>query len=224
MRRFEDLPAAIIGRLGEDLASFGLRKQGAGVIASFKFTGEGEAPAIEYFDKRTVIPDLDVAKDGSRFWLEVKTYKEPVTNRRFKCDVHGIPVTKFDEYVRVERQHGTPVYLGILQLCDGLFIVSERPLSRMPKLPCLCGCDGDVFSCKERLKRGSMYPEWYFRRDQFDAWFRLDGDGFKQLQAAHEKVAHILRRHSGALRFKAPTQQSIFDAPAPVINVPRKLR
>jgi len=197
MSRFRDLPAAIFGRFGEKLVARALRDVNVGVIASFKFSGENdnEAPALEFHDKRIVIPDFDAVKDRRRFWLELKTYKEPQWNRSHRCLVHGISARHYDEYVSIERNSGTPAYLGVLEVVSGSLIVGNAPMSESTKYPCLCGCENNSAACELRAKWGSSYPQWYFRRDQFTEWLKLGKDEHTRLQSEHEKISHVLRRH-----------------------------
>ena len=120
-----------MGRLGEIVASREFKRDGFGVIASFKFSGESddEAPAIDIEDRREIVPDLDLCKQGQRFWVEVKTYAEPAWNRRYGCRVHGILVRHFDNYVAVEERTGSSVFLAINELDSGLLIMSSKPRS-----------------------------------------------------------------------------------------------
>lgn len=195
--KFRDLPAAQIGRLGEQLSVALLRRLGAGVVASFKFSGENdnEAPAIEFHDKRIVIPDADVSMRGRRFWLELKTYKEPQWNRAHRCMVHGVPIRLVEEYEQSERETATPVFLGVLEVSSGSLLVSNTPISQIARYACQCGCNGDSSLCGYREQWGNSYPQWYFRRDAFTEWHKLQGAELARLQAEHEKVSHAIRRH-----------------------------
>lgn len=192
--KFSELPAAQFGRYGETIVSKLLRNLGAGVIATFKFSGENdnEAPAIEFHEKRITLADLDVALRGRTFSLEVKTYAEPQFNRTYNCLVHGIPARLFDEYIAAERERGIPVHLGVLEVSTGALLVSRDPISSMtPRYPCLCGCRSvDAETCRFRKEwRSTSYPQWYFRRDSFEQWHQLDGAALEQLQREHSKVA-----------------------------------
>lgn len=189
--RFRDLPTATIGRVGEQLFAKKLRHEGDGVIASFMFSGAGDdsAPALEFHDGRIAIPDLDVARRGRRFWLEIKAYKKAIWNRTLGTLVHGIPVRLYDGYLKVERETGSPVFLGIVEIETGLMIVSDVPISQLRRYPCLCGCDSVAERCKVRRARGgSQYPQWYFRRDAFTAWFKLNGAELEHLSSEHARL------------------------------------
>jgi hypothetical protein len=196
--RFRDLPAAQIGRLGEQYIGQLLRAGGAGVIATLKFSGENdnEAPALEFSDKRITIADFDVSMKGRTFSLEAKTYKKPAENKEHRCLVHGVPVRKVNEYCEQERERGIPVHLGVLEVDSGSFLVSDDPISKInPRYP--CGCDNCKSSqtCEYKLRWGNDYPQWYFRRDSFREWSKLDGDALAKLQAKHGQVSHAIRKH-----------------------------
>ena len=199
MTPFKDLPAAQIGLLGEKFVGRLLRsKPGVGVIATLKFSGENdnEAPSLEFDDRRITLADYDVSMKGRTFSLEAKTYKAPAPNREHRCLVHGVPVRKFNEYCKQEAERGIPVYLGVLEVDSGIFLVSDEPISRIaPKYS--CGCDGckSAGTCDFRLRWGSDYPQWYFRRDSFHEWARLDGEDLSRLQREHGRVSHAIRKH-----------------------------
>lgn len=204
--KFRDLPSAKLGRIGEQMVDRLLRAAGAGVIASFKFSGENdnEAPAIEFQDERITLPDFDVFMAGKHTRIELKTYKEPQWNRAHRCLVHGIPTRLYEQYVEGERRTGVPAHLGILEVSSGSLLVSDEPISKIePKYTCLCGCESVTEECDYRKKWGTGYPQWYFRRDRFTEWARLTGDDLARLQREHERVSHALRRH-GDKRESAP--------------------
>ncbi|MGE0206102.1 MAG: hypothetical protein AB7E70_19670 [Hyphomicrobiaceae bacterium] len=213
--KFRDLPAAQFGRYGETIVSKLLRNLGAGVIATFKFSGENdnEAPSIEFHEKRITLADLDVSMRGKTFSLEVKTYAAPEMNRTYGSLVHGIPVRLFDEYVSQENERGIPVHLGILEVSSGELLVSREPISSLvPRYPCLCGCrSADVSACKIRKdRRDNRYPQWYFRHDSFAKWHQLDAKELEQLQREHSKVAPTLTTSA----HHRPKQYIFDDKPA----------
>lgn len=215
MTKFRDLPAAQFGRYGETIAARLLRNGGYGVIATFKFSGENdnEAPAIEFHDKRITLADLDVSLRGRTFSVEIKTYGEPAWNTTHRCKVHGIPVRLFGEYVDSEMERGIPVHLGVLEVNSGVLLVSNDPISSMtPRYPCGCHnlCESVRLSeCEYRQKWGNSYPQWYFRRDSFREWHRLDGNGLKKLQAEHARVRGSLKKPQPHHR----PQSNVFESP-----------
>jgi hypothetical protein len=216
--KFRELPTAIIGRLGELAAAREFRRDGAGVIASFKYSGENdnEAPALELEDCREILPDLDVCKRGQRCWIEIKTYSHAEYNRTYRCTVHGISTRHYDNYVAVEERTGSAVYLAINELDTGLLIVTNRPLSQMQKYPCLCGCKSQPALCRVRRSKGNNYPQWYFDRDTFTARYRFDDKTIQHLRGERDRLlkpSHVLQRHGserrvyaqGLLSFEQPT-------------------
>lgn len=214
--KFRDLPAAQFGRYGETIAARLLRNLGAGVIATFKFSGENdnEAPAIELSEKRIVLPDLDVSMRGRTLSVEIKTYAAPQRNRTHFCLVHGISTRLFDEYVASEAERGIPVHLGVLEVDSGSLLVSEEPISKItPRYS--CQCDGNCESarladCSFRKRWGNSYPQWYFRRDTLREWHRLEGQELKKLQAEHSKVSHAIKKHVE----RKPAPAPLFPEPA----------
>lgn len=186
--KFRELPQAMFGRLGEICAAREFRRDGFGVIASFKYSGadDNEAPAIEVENRREIVPDLDICARGERFWVEVKTYKEAAWNRRYRCWTHGISVRHFDNYLAVEQRTGSAVFLAINELGSGSLLMSARPISEMQKYPCLCGCESAPARCRLRDRRG--YPEWYFDRDTFRTRYTYSSKTIQELRAAHAEL------------------------------------
>jgi hypothetical protein len=210
VRRFKDLPAAQIGLLGEKFVGRLLRsKPGVGVIATLKFTGENdnEAPSLEFDDKKITLADYDVSMRGRTFSVEAKTYGAPAPNREHGCDVHGVPVRKFDQYCAQEIERGIPVYLGVLEVDSGVFLISDEPISKIaPRYACGCrGCKGGQ-TCDLKLRWGNDYPQWYFRRDSFHEWARLEGEDLTRLQREHGRVSHAIRKHRDNEVFNAYPQ------------------
>ena len=64
-----------LGRLGEDLVTGWFKSKGFGVIPSSEFTGKNndKAPRLHFEARSFVTPDLDVCRNGARYWGEVKT-------------------------------------------------------------------------------------------------------------------------------------------------------
>lgn len=200
--KFRGLPSAIIGRLGEMAASAEFKKRGASVIASYQFSGsdDNHAPALEYEQQNTALPDLDVSHRGRRRWIEIKTYERAPWNEKHGCFVHGIPVRAFDNYVSVERETGSEVYLAIVELGSGLMIVSGAPLSQLPKFPCQCSGN-----CRSRYREkhvandnfGIREMQWYFDREHFVTRWDLNRKALAEIRTEHERrmPGHAQRRH-----------------------------
>jgi hypothetical protein len=172
------------GNLGEVVVSDFLKSSGAGVIASYDYSGaDNKAPRLMFKSKGLVLPDLDVCKEGTRFWLEVKTYHGPAHNRKHNTLVHGITRRLFDQYAEVSTQTGTPVFVAIVELDSGALLVADlKKLS--PLWPCQCGgCKTEHGMCWVKspgIKRGV-----YWARD-----LMVPKHMFAAAQIAHIRAAH----------------------------------
>lgn len=212
MSKFRELPAAIVGQLGEQIVARDYRRDGWGVIASYKFSGQNdnEAPAIELEEgEKEITPDLDLSKGGQRIWVEVKTHETAPRNetlsQRLGHDVfvHGIPVRKFDNYVACEQRTGSAVYLAVVQLDTREILVSPVPISQLPRSHCLCGCRSrSKERCTARWHRcadckslgracrahANLYPQWYFDKALFQVRGHIDDRTFTILDEKHRAL------------------------------------
>jgi len=116
-----DTPQFQMGRNGEKLTADLLRKRGWYVIPSYDYTGEegNKAPKLEGQRAAYVIPDLDIAKDGTRRWAEVKTKSGATFTRINNRYEHGIPLRHFQHYLATQRVTGCEVWLFILEQDTG---------------------------------------------------------------------------------------------------------
>ncbi len=204
MTKFRELPATIVGQLGEQIVAREYRRDGWGVIASYKFSGanDNEAPAIEIEEGgREITPDLDVSKGGKRIWIEVKTHAIAKRNDNLSREqgrdvhVHGVPVRLFNNYLAVEGRSGNPVFLAIVQLDTREILVSPRPISQMFKVGCMCGGCRAKRACT--AGPAGRYPQWYWDKDEFEVLGHVDERTFKVLDEKHRafKRSHTIRRH-----------------------------
>lgn len=204
--KFRELPSTVVGQLGEQIVAREYRRDGWGVIASYKFSGtnDNEAPAIEIDDgAKEITPDLDVSKGGRRIWIEVKTHAIAAPNHKLGFETHGIAVRLFDNYTAVEHRSGNPVFLAIVQLDTREILVSPRPLSRMMKFECLCGCHSRGQRPCSAGPSG-RYPQWYFRKDDFEIRGHVDDRAFRLLDEKHRVFkGHTQQRH-GTIVEKPP--------------------
>lgn len=205
MTKFRDLPSTVVGQLGELIVAREYRRDGWGVIASYKFSGanDDEAPAIEIDDgAHEITPDLDVSKGGKRIWIEVKTHAIAAKNKKLSTEqrrdvfLHGVPVRLFDNYVAVEERSGNPVFLAIVQLDTREILISPKPLSQMFKIGCMCGCRS-VNAQRCTAGAPSKYPQWYWDKTDFEVRGHVDDKTFKLLDEKHRafKDGHAIRRH-----------------------------
>lgn len=119
--RFAEKPEFRRGRGGEDVVAGFLARRGCHYIPSYAYTGtDGDkAPRLHGLWTGYVVPDFDAAREGTRFWVEVKTKTNPVLWRRTGELRHGISVRHLADYREVERITGTPCWLFIYELSTG---------------------------------------------------------------------------------------------------------
>lgn len=105
------------GRTGERLIASLLQQEGWFVIPSYDYSGEdgNKAPKLEGLKAGYVVPDLDVAKDGARRWVEVKTKASASYTRITRRLEHGIPKRHYDCYLEVQRITGCKVTLFVYE-------------------------------------------------------------------------------------------------------------
>lgn len=152
-----------LGRMGERLVSTWIQSKGYGVIPSYDYTGKenNKAPKLMFAESGFVVPDLDIAFRGRRFWVEVKTYYHAPLNRKHGINVHGIPRRLYEDYLQVERSTGCLVYLAVLEISTGYLLRLE--LADAKTYPCQCkSCTTNTGTCSADVKRG-----YYFNRDDF---------------------------------------------------------
>lgn len=153
------------GRAVEQLAGRLLQARGAGVIFSSDYAGpDGEkVPRLMFRSHGLVIPDLDLAVAGKRFWCEVKGYWAPRKNRQQGCMVHGIRRLHYRDYGRVVAATGTPCLLAIIEIESGDFLMQR--LDALRAMPCQCaGCRGGGDGARCRV---IPTDNVYFDRDAF---------------------------------------------------------
>lgn len=211
--KFSELPTTVIGRLGEVAAANEFRSDGYGVIASYKYNGKDtEAPALELSDRREILPDLDTCKAGRRRWIEIKTYAQAIWNRTLGIHVHGITCRHFENYVAVELETGSEVWLAINELDSGLLVISSKPISAMRRYGCLCGCGSDP-NIRHRVTQRNPVPEWYFDRADFWSRYRFKDKTIERLRSEHDRLGHVLHRHAPRRYTNRVPPPQLFDVP-----------
>lgn len=148
------------GRAAELLVGKWLQDRGFYVIPSYDYAGDDrdKPPRLTGKNDAFPVPDLDVAKAASRYWVEVKAKRKAdwtYTTRRLE---HGISERLYCAYARVQHETGCKVFLAVYEMeCRELLIASIEKLS------------GDV-------RRKPMYgePMVWFPRAAFRNFGALD--------------------------------------------------
>lgn len=119
-----DSPEFLRGRNGEQIVARWLQERGWHIVPSYDYSGQlgDKAPRLQGAHVGYVIPDLDVAKDGMRFWAEVKLKKFPTLHRNTNTLEHGISLRLYKNYLRVQSITGTPVGVFVLEEADGFLL------------------------------------------------------------------------------------------------------
>jgi hypothetical protein len=120
-KSFKETKEYQIGNQGELKVVEMLQKRGWFVIPSYDYSGDdgNKAPKLQGLCKNLVIPDLDISKNGSRKWAEVKTKNAATYTRITNRYEHGIPLRHFEHYRDVEQITGCEVWLFIFELDTG---------------------------------------------------------------------------------------------------------
>ena len=93
------------GKDFEDRMAWWLIQKGWFVTPKYLFCEEG-APLLIGRDNKYAIPDLDIAKDGKRLWIECKRKK-----RMFKHPATGYPESNQYCYKKVQEITGDRVFI-----------------------------------------------------------------------------------------------------------------
>ena len=119
-----DTPEFKRGRAGERVVANALQRRGWFIVPSYDYTGQNgdKAPKMQGLNLSLVIPDLDAARRGKRFWVEVKTKARPDFTRSTGQWEHGIAKRHLEHYRRVEIESGAPVWLMIVEEQNALLI------------------------------------------------------------------------------------------------------
>jgi hypothetical protein len=121
------------GRGAEMAVAEYLKSRGFCIIPSYDYSGKGDdkAPKLTGVIGAFPVPDLDVAKDGGRRWIEVKRKAGATFHRNSGAWEHGIPLRLFNAYKKVEEITGNEVWLFVVEdetsdvLCGKLSILAQ---------------------------------------------------------------------------------------------------
>jgi hypothetical protein len=117
MTAIRERPEFQRGRQGEHVVAAWLKQRGCFVIPSYDYSGEDgdKAPLLQGLWEGYPVPDLDVARNGNRFWVEVKTKERPVEWRKTGELRHGIELRLLQHYRTVQTISGSPCWLFIYE-------------------------------------------------------------------------------------------------------------
>jgi hypothetical protein len=133
VNRIRDTPEFQRGRSGEQIVAKWLQDRGWYVVPSYDYSGaDDHPPRMQGADAAYVIPDLDIAKDGRRLWVEVKTKTAATFTRMTQQLEHGISLRHFEHYQAIQRITGSHVWLFVIEedcavlLAESLDALSQR--------------------------------------------------------------------------------------------------
>ena len=144
------------GRSGEKAIAGFLKSRGCFIVPSYDYSGEdgNKAPKMEGEHFSFVIPDLDVANGGKRFWAEVKTKWEATLHRKSQTWEHGISLRHYRHYQRVEQETGAPVWLFVFEERSGEILAAKLSCLGPPRIydGGKMGRDGMAFWPRDQFK------------------------------------------------------------------------
>jgi hypothetical protein len=109
------------GRTAEEsVARILQHRYGCHVVPVYDYRAGDKAPKLQGAGGGYVVPDLDVSKNGSRSWVEVKAKTNAGSPTRLTGQIeHGFSWRLFQHYLAVQQITGTPVYIIILETPTG---------------------------------------------------------------------------------------------------------
>ena len=109
------------GRSAEERVARVLQhRYGCHVVPAYDYSAGDKAPKLQGAAGGYVVPDLDVSKNGSRSWIEVKAKNNAGSPTRLTGQVeHGFSWRLFQQYRTVQQITGTPVFIIVLELLTG---------------------------------------------------------------------------------------------------------
>ena len=161
---FRKTPEYQLGHTGELLVAQQLQAIGYFVLPSYDYSGEdgNKAPRLQGKLAAYVIPDLDVAREGKRLWVEVKTKTASSPGKISGKLEHGIPLRHLEHYLQVQRITGCKVHVAVYERSTGEVLVAKADdidaTGRRSKM------------LKEQRDEGGMV---YFIRDEMKLLFRI---------------------------------------------------
>lgn len=121
------------GRTAEESIANTLMNMGYYVIPSYEYTGDegNKAPKLWGIKDSFVVPDLDVAKNKVRIWVEVKLKAKANYTRITKQLEHGIPYRNYLSYLKIQEITGCIVFLYVFE--ENTLSILYHQLDKLPK-------------------------------------------------------------------------------------------
>lgn len=161
-KSFRESDEFIRGRTGEHIVATELQLKGWYVVPSYDYSGEdnNKAPKLQGAIASYVLPDLDLSKEGMRRWGEVKTKAEPTFTIMTQQFDHGIDRRHYEQYLKIQRITGTPVFLFIYEECSGdILYLSLNSLDEYKRFSSRMGRGGMVFWPRDKFKKLCTVPK-----------------------------------------------------------------
>jgi len=131
MSRFDETAQYLKGLHAQEIVAELLTRAGCYVIKSYDYSGKdgNKAPRMFGAMQSYILPDLDVARNGKRWWAEVKYKDHPNLWRKTNTLEHGIDKRHYDHYLRVQSETGCHVWLFVFE--ESSQIVLAESLDRL---------------------------------------------------------------------------------------------
>lgn len=133
MTNIRERPQFTLGRSAELIVADWLRQLGWYVIPSYDYSGDdgNKAPRLQGLTKRFPIPDLDIAQNGHRRWVEVKAKTK--ANWTWKTQQYEHGIEHYDDYIQVEQETGTEAWLAIYEITTTCLLMQSFNMLGEPR-------------------------------------------------------------------------------------------
>lgn len=139
---FRERPEFLRGRAAEQRVARWLQERDWFVIPSYDYAGEdgNKAPRLQGLTAGHAVPDLDVARDGKRKWVEVKSKAQANVWRKEEpwgspnTREHGVDYGNYLDYLRVKRITGDEVWIAIYEEDTGQLLAAEIDTLGEPRI------------------------------------------------------------------------------------------
>lgn len=145
-----------------------LQQRGWYTIASYDYSGDGgsKPPRLYGHFGKHVIPDIDVARAGARFWCEAKAKNAATLYRKTNVLEHGFSLRHFNDYLHVQSITGAPVYVFVYESETGAILcISLDKIEAVKRV-----------YVERKMGRGGMI---FFPRGRMTPWATRHGEGFR---------------------------------------------